>query len=190
MWNNKKAIKQPQSKLCMDMKARFRRIFHITAEKSVKRTRALPLPWCSHWQRRQRVGNGGPGVWWTLDKQTSWARTCGSKSGWCCRRNGHRCSTGLEAEEKRRQVRTHISELVSPLDFRLMSYLVVQTEQVSVHLPHVCLCFRDDLTHIPVKKTNPCFSLFFLPENIYCWIRDLPELSRFILFKYLFQINK
>lgn len=63
-----------------------------------------PLPLlCFHWQRRQCVGNEGPGASWTLDRQTSWARTCDWESGWCFHRNGHRCSTSLVAGEKKKE---------------------------------------------------------------------------------------
>ena len=31
-------------------------------------------------------------------------------------------------------------------------YLIIQAEQVGIVLPHLCLCFRDDLTHIPVQQ--------------------------------------
>ncbi len=31
-------------------------------------------------------------------------------------------------------------------------YLIIQAEQVSVILPHLCFCFRDDLTYVPVQR--------------------------------------
>lgn len=66
-------------------------------KKKTSLTQAPLQPWCFHWQRRQCVGNEGPGALWTLDRQTSWGRTCDWGSGWCCHRNGHRCSIDLVA---------------------------------------------------------------------------------------------
>lgn len=35
-------------------------------------------------------------------------------------------------------------------------YLIIQAEEVSVILPHLCLCFRDDLTYVPVQRQASC----------------------------------
>lgn len=47
-------------------------------------------------------------------------------------------------------------QLVSINLFQRNLYLIIQAEEVSVILPHLCLCFRDDLTYVPVQRQASC----------------------------------